>query len=295
MKMKLSSVVLLGCLWGSTISTLPAATGVWDGSESGTWTDDDNWESGTAPVAGDSLQFGAATNYTITAAPSLTFNGISFTNASAQDYRLAGDATLSGNATVEQSSASDHSIGLTYSMTGATVDVQGTTALTLSSMYFGGGSSSFTKTGAGTLNFGSDATDVGLINLNAGSIVTSFNLGQGSETGDNNFRLGGTTSSANLETFGTVYFGGAGSDGSSASFAGSLTGEGNVQFGVDSGNIDGDGVTQTFTSTSAHTYGGTTQINSGTMILNGTHTGGNDYSVEANEFGDGATRDHCAV
>lgn len=283
MKRKLTRTsIASAAAFAAILPTSAFAQRVWDGGTSGVWTDATNWDGDTTtPSSGNALQFGAATNYTITNSPSTTFGNVTFTSAAGANYTLSGNGTnneIYGTVTVQGSaSATNHTINNRFRLNNKAFDVQSaSTSLTLTNFDYGGSSRTLTKNGVGTLILTTNATNPGVLQLNAGTIDYQNNVG----TGNGIYKIGGTSSSSvvtnSTGTNRTLQFGY--DSGSTASFAGSITGNLSLANGR-TGNSSG--VNQTFTSTSASTYTGSTTVNSGSFTVNGTHTGGDDYSINS--------------
>jgi len=250
------------------------------------WTDDDNWVGGNAPSAGDDVEFGNSSMTNIIGSPALTFGGVTFTSEAIASYIIDGDGTFSGNATLEENNETggSHTITMSYVTNGATFDIQSVgTPLILGSVDYGGESSNLIKTGIGTLTITDRAFDAGSFTINEGTIDMQADVGETLTEGDSNFRLITTNASAvftNSASTGSVAtFGSSPSADATASFAGSMTGN----LSLELGDATQDGthtLTQTFTSTTVNTYTGGTAINYGTLIMNGTHVGGDSYQIE---------------
>lgn len=105
-----------------------AALIIWDGDDNGNWNTGANWVGGTAPVAGDALQFAGsntANNNDITADTS--FSGIDFA-AGASSFNLAGNRiTLDGDVTNNsgnlQTIGLDMILGVTRTVTTSSGDI----------------------------------------------------------------------------------------------------------------------------------------------------------------------------
>ncbi|MEX2607058.1 MAG: PEP-CTERM sorting domain-containing protein [Kiritimatiellia bacterium] len=266
-------------------SSLPFAAHaqrIWDGETDGDWQEATNWDGNTTiPSSGNALQFGAATTYAVINSPSTNFGTLRFLSTAGANYSLSGNTTnneIYGTVTVEGSaSATNHTINNRFRLNNKTFDIQSTsTSLTLNNFDYGGSSRTLTKNGDGTLILTNNATNPGELKLNGGTVDYQNNVG----TGNGRLHINGSNSSAvvtnSTGTSRTLHFGYQ--DGTvSASFAGSITGNLNVNNGRTS--VSASGINQTFTGTSASTYTGTTGLNAGTWTLNGTHTGGDNYTI----------------
>ncbi len=261
---------------------------VWDGSESGVWTDGLNWVGDSAPASGNALEFGAAATYAVTNSPSTTFGTLKFLSTAGANYTLSGNVSNSeiyGAVTVEGSaSASNHTISNSFRFNNKTFDVQSTsTSITFTTFDYGGTSRTLTKNGAGKLILTASANNPGPLQLNGGTVDYQNSVG----TGNGAFKVVGSSSLAvvtnSTGTTKTLHFGYGG--GGSATFAGSITGNLNVINGRT--NAATSGIDQVFTSTSASTYSGTTTINNGVFTINGSHIGGGNYAVNSQSSGSG--------
>lgn len=254
-----------------------SAQRVWDGETDGVWTDATNWD-GNATIpsgTGTNLNFGLATNYTITARPNQDWGTWSFLSTAGAGYNIAASGNGRANIVVEGSTnAANHTIVNQLRVDGRSINVQSTaTSLTLNNIDYGGATNTFTKNGVGTLIVTNNGNSPGNIALNAGIIDIRGGAGSGGL-----LRLNGTDSAAILtnSTGATQTLRFAATNTSASSFAGSVTGNLNLENGRATFN---SGVDQTFTSTSASTYTGTTTLHTGSFTVNGTHNGGGNYVV----------------
>lgn len=271
--------------WNSTAS--PAGpvdgSGTWSTSVSGT-----NWWNGSSNVAWPNTSTSVAvlgTGAALAATQSLTVsgtvdvNGITFNTSGATNFYQ----TIGGTIRL---------VGVT-----PTISVNSGAAGTLRSAIVG--SSGFTKTGAGSLSIGSNATNAdlsgltGTVNLNAGTTfltvdganaawnlgASGVQLGLNSSTGARpNFYLGSLSGVAG-STFrvagstSTVTVAHVGSLNTTTTFSGNVTG---VNFGIDK---VGSG-TMTLAGT-GNTHGGPTSVTAGTLLLNGNFTGTGSFSSAA--------------
>jgi fibronectin-binding autotransporter adhesin len=276
---------LVGCavavLGGLALTASPAAAGVvWNGSQSGVWTNGDNWDGGTAPSGtSTNLNFGAATTYSITSRPSQDWGTWTFLNTAGANYNIAGGGGRANIVVEGSANATNHTVG-TVRLDGRSINVESAnTSLTLSADW-GGQGATFTKNGVGTLIVTNTGNNPGNIALNAGTI--DFQNNQGLDNGY--LRLSGTNSAAvatnSTATMRTLRFGrNTNNPVLAASFAGSVTGNLNLENGRDN-RLEG-GVNQTFTSASQNTYTGSTTLRAGSWIVNGSHIGGDNYTVSS--------------
>jgi autotransporter-associated beta strand protein len=138
-----------------------------------------------------------------------------------------------------------------------------------------------TKAGGGILNLGAAAAYSGQVTINNGTLrstianiipdasavvmspLATLNL-------NNNAETIGSLHGAGAVVMGTAALTTGGND-TSTTFAGVISGTGAL-------TKNGSG---TFRLSGANTYTGTTAVNAGALIVNGTHTGGNSYTVSA--------------
>lgn len=281
---RLPVLAVLTCLSLAWSLPLQGGTSTWISTpENDSWTNTENWNSFSLPSAGDTIILndvdGGDPITDIVDSPAETFGGVTFSSDTNYAYSLSGDGIFSGDASVEDSSSGfTHIINMAYTTDGVTFDVEGTdTSLSLSNISYSGGSTSFTKSGVGTLFITNTSDGAGLLNLSEGTVDIQASVGQ-----SGNFRLSSTNADAVFTNSGgstiTATIGGEDSGGESASYAGQLSGAVDIQLGT-SGGTAGTGVTQTFTSDSVNTYTGSTNVVYGTLLVNGSHTGGDSYSV----------------
>jgi len=142
----------------------------------GSWSVAGNWTSGTAPVANDSLAFGATTGTTtlnndITAATQ--FNGITF-NVGASAYTLTGNQiTLGGPLT--NNSASLQTIALPLAVSATRVVAANSGAITITGPITGVGG--LTKQGRETLTLAGNNTFSGATAVNGGTLLLDYSAG----------------------------------------------------------------------------------------------------------------------
>ncbi len=154
----------------------------------------------------------------------------------------------------------------------------GTRALKIQGVVSGDGDLTFSDTTGGM------GTDTGFIftgtNTLSGTVLIPANRkvrvgGVPGSSSDLGAGTGGTLGTATIVNNGALTF----SRSDAHTFANTISGSGNVRVG--STGITGSG-TQVLTLTGANTYAGGTGVNTGTLLVNGSHTGGSLYDVGAN-------------
>ena len=142
----------------------------------GTWSVAGNWTSGTAPVANDSLAFGATTgtttlNNNITAATQ--FNGITF-NAGASAYTLTGNQITLGGSVINNSSTLQ-TIALPLALSATRTFAANSGAITVTGSITGSGG--LTLSGRETLTLAGTNTFSGATAVNAGTLLLDYSAG----------------------------------------------------------------------------------------------------------------------
>ena len=205
----------------------------------------------------------------------LVNTGVTISNGTAQ----ASNITLSADATI---GGSGNWALLTNAYNATQLDLAGFT---------------LTKSGANTIGLVSTTTTAGTVNIASGTLALGVTNGGSGVNGSASAFTLDDTSGANLSVVRSSSVGslaGGGTTGGNVSLAGGTTltagalGTDTVYAGVisGSGNLTKDGAgTMTLTATNTNTYTGTTTVNAGTLLVNGTHNGGSDYSVAGGILG----------
>lgn len=181
-----------------TLPTALAADRTWDrGGGVSNWTTPANWDTDTAPEAGDSLFFaGTATGNSNDFAANTEFGGLTFSSG-ANGFNLSGAAiNLAGNITNE--SANDQTISLNLALQQNVVVNTGTVGgLTSGGMTLSGtlsGGFALEKTGSGRLTLSQGNTFSGGVRVSNGTL----NVSNGSGLGTGAVTLGSVAGTENV-------------------------------------------------------------------------------------------------
>jgi autotransporter-associated beta strand protein len=276
----------------------------WSGGSgaSANWSDIANWGFAGTPANGDTLIFpgGAARLTNTNNIASLTVGQIRFVGASG-GYNIYGIGFVltNGIAATNSSGANTNFADITFGSSDQTMEVGPGVNLTLSDSL--GGSGAVVKIGAGTLVFAGVTANsyTNVTFVNAGKLLLAKSLidsslhgpliigdGVGGVNADvvqlaNNEQLSDSVTPVTINSSGLFDLNGVGE------FFGSLSGSGNMTLGVGSPRIGYDNTSTTFTGiisgpaglfkrgtgtltfTGNNSYLGTTEIDSGTLVVNG--------------------------
>ena len=239
-----------------------------------------NWTSGTAPVAGSSLVFGATSGTTaLTNDLSIAGNnplwaGITF-NAAAPAYTISGSAmTMAASSAITNNSTNTQTFSNAFAISSPLTMAASSGGLTFSGVLSGTGS--ITKTGTGTLTLSGNNTYTGLTTVSAGvlSLSGTSSIGNLVVGGSSTLTVTGGTTTVNA-TNGNTLFGGASGNNTALQINGGVL---NIQ-GVGAWVAIGDAGGAATTTLTSGTYSNTTQwgeivarnnaASNGTLNING--------------------------
>lgn len=286
MKNKLLPRAALLAALAALATNAQAATLTWDGGGDGfTWTDASNWDTNTAPnttgtPAYDAIIFGATDPGTVNVGASQNALSLTFNNASAFTLDHGTNAfNQRGNIFVTSGSHIITSTGagkVAFASSGS-INLAAGTGLSIRGFDFNTKNVSITNsTGSGTANLtliqGAATYSPATFSVNTGiALDLQANTGNGGTQGGQTFSGAGSITNTSGTTS-ILHVGATGLGG--ASFSGNITG--NVRF-VKGRSNNNDLYTQTLSGTNSYT--GTTTVQSGTLLINGSHTGGGNYLV----------------
>lgn len=142
----------------------------------GSWSVAGNWTSGTAPVANDSVAFGATTGTTTLnndIAAATQFNGITF-NVGASAYTLTGNQITLGGA-LTNNSANLQTIALPLALSATRIFAANSGGITVTGPITGSGG--ITKNGRDTLTLAGTNTFSGASSVNGGTLLLDYSAG----------------------------------------------------------------------------------------------------------------------
>ncbi|NJK93181.1 MAG: PEP-CTERM sorting domain-containing protein [Blastochloris sp.] len=277
--------LVLGLVSLGTVSTSSAQL-IWTGDQDFIWSTNNagntNWDTNTLPASTDTVQFGATAPGTITlGGANRTVAGIQFLSTATTAFTLnTGSNRVIINSTagvVVQAGSANHFINATgtdialqvASTTNTSFDIAAGTQLTISRVDFN--NRGITKLGDGILTVNPNTSIASNLAVNAGTLELTGNLGNGGTSGS-----GGLTGSGTITASGgtrTLHVLGRGTP-LDSTFSGSIQSTINLVKGRTEQNDTG-----TLTLTGTNTYSGTTIARTGTIRVMGTHTGGDNYSI----------------